>query len=88
MWRSNAGRDELVSSNSNTSFRLLSRSVNVPLQTNFVDQIDLQNSLEATAGQLKREFGKDGAKMQDALPGLLKRKGVTKLRFVSPFSNR
>lgn len=53
-----------------------------------MDQVDLQNSLEATSYQLKREFGKDGAKMQEALPSLLKRKAVTKLRFVSPFSNR
>ena len=53
-----------------------------------MDQVDLQNSLEVTSEELKREFGKDGAKMQDALPSLLKENGVTRLRFISPYNHR
>ena len=53
-----------------------------------MDQVDLQNSLEATSEELKRDFGKDGAKMQEALPSALKGRGVTRLRFISPYNHR
>ena len=58
------------------------------MQTNFIDQVDLQNSLQATSEQLKKDFGKDGAKMQEVLPCVLKEKQITSLRFVSPYSHR
>ena len=58
------------------------------LQVNFGDQVRLQNSLESVSDQLKREFGRDGVRMQDTLPGLLKEKKLTNFHFISPFSHR
>ena len=34
------------------------------MQTNFIDKVDLQTSLQAALEQLKRDFGKDGAKIR------------------------